>query len=100
MCLTLSHKAIQKNQEATCLKTLYLTIILGFLFLFLQIKEYNDCAFEISDGAFASSFYLLTGLHGSHVLVGGLLLVHSVWRLKNYKFEKKRHHGFYLACVY
>jgi heme/copper-type cytochrome/quinol oxidase subunit 3 len=49
---------------------LIITIVLGSIFLMLQINEYRSCMYNISDGAYPSIFYMLTGLHGSHVFVG------------------------------
>ena len=50
------------------------TFLLGAIFLCTQINEYFKAGFSISDGAFASVFYGLTGLHGLHVFVGLTLL--------------------------
>ena len=49
---------------------LAITFLLGAMFLITQINEYFKAGFSISDGAFASVFYGLTGLHGAHVFVG------------------------------
>ena len=50
------------------------TFLLGAMFLITQINEYFKAGFSIQDGAFASVFYGLTGLHGAHVFVGLTLL--------------------------
>merc|ERR1711959_651410 len=52
----------------------YLAYFAGLLFLFLQVCEYQLLCFYISDSFYASSFYLITGLHFSHVIVGIILL--------------------------
>jgi cytochrome c oxidase subunit 3 len=46
------------------------TILLAVSFLMIQIIEYKESSFNISDSAYASNFYILTGLHGMHVFVG------------------------------
>merc|ERR1711861_68007 len=67
---------------ATCLCCAYL---LGLLFLFMQVCEYQLLCFYISDSFFASSFYLITGLHFSHVIVGIVLLGFVFTSLYNVK---------------
>lgn len=56
------------------------SVFLGFSFLNLQLTEYRENAFAINDGMYGSVFYLLTGLHGLHVLAGALAL--SVFALR------------------
>merc|ERR1712216_376633 len=63
----------------------YLTYFTGLLFLFLQIYEYQLLYFYISDSFYASSFYLITGLHFSHVIVGVILLGLTFTSLYNVK---------------
>jgi cytochrome c oxidase subunit 3 len=47
-----------------------LTIVLGLLFIVLQGLEYYESTFNLQDGVYTSAFFLLTGLHGCHVIVG------------------------------
>jgi cytochrome c oxidase subunit 3 len=54
---------------------LSLTVFLGLLFVFYQYLEYSEAAFTISDSAFGSIFYLATGFHGFHVLLGAAFLL-------------------------
>merc|ERR1712188_169058 len=61
------------------------TYLLGLLFLFMQIYEYQLLCFYISDSFFASSFYLITGLHFSHVIIGVILLNLTFTSLYNVK---------------
>ena len=64
---------------------LHFTLILGFLFERIQWFEYLHCSFSISDGIYGTTFFLLTGLHGFHVLVGVFLLLFCLMSI-NYDF--------------
>lgn len=85
---------------------LALTIVLGFTFLGIQIFEYKELVTVDSIGpstsAFSSVFFSLTGLHGSHVLVGGILLVIMLTRTfrGHYSAEPDKHVGFRTMSVY
>ncbi len=59
---------------------LAVTVILGFSFLVLQAIEYGEAAFTFTDGIYASAFYMATGFHGFHVLVGALMLAVMFFR--------------------
>lgn len=78
----------------------YLGLFLGYLFYVIQINEYRHLSFGISDSVYAGSFYLLTGFHGFHVVIGITFLVYQVMRLINWEFTRERHLGFSLAMVY
>lgn len=71
---------------------LALTFVLGLAFLGNQVREYRDLHFGIGENAYASLFYLVTGLHGLHVLVG--LLLNLVVQAKAATGRLSReHHG-------
>ncbi len=70
LSVTLAHKSIDNNNFRGLLDGLLITILLGLTFLILQLNEYKTCMFNISDGAYPSIFYMLTGLHGTHVFIG------------------------------
>jgi len=53
----------------------FVTIILGIIFILLQATEYYEASYIIADGVYASVFYMLTGLHGSHVIIGIIFLI-------------------------
>jgi len=74
------HFIVGRNKKKSIFY-LMLTIILGFIFIYLQYFEYYSSFFTISDSVFGSSFYLLTGFHGVHVIIGVLFLVISLFRL-------------------
>lgn len=62
--------ALDNNQKNLCKLQLIITILLGFLFMWCQYLEYTGAPFTFSDSIYGSSFYLTTGFHGFHVLVG------------------------------
>jgi cytochrome c oxidase subunit 3 len=76
------------------------TFLLGSMFLFTQVNEYVKAGFSISDGAFASVFYGLTGLHGAHVFVGLTLLAIMNVRTWRRHFTPEAHMGVECAGIY
>jgi len=72
------------------------TIFYGFLFTIVQYYEYKMAPFSINDSIFGSLFFMLTGFHGIHVLVGSIFLVICLYRQINYQFTRIHHVG--LEC--
>jgi len=62
---------------------LKLTIFLGIVFTFFQGLEYIEAPFCIADSSFGSTFFIATGFHGLHVIIGSLFLLVSILRFKN-----------------
>nr|ALF99705.1 cytochrome oxidase subunit 3 [Sphaeropleales sp. YC001] len=88
-----------RRREHSLVKTyLAITIGLGALFVYGQYLEYTGAAFTISDGVFGSAFYLLTGLHGRHVIVGRRYL--RVCYFLIYSSSPKHHVSLALRRVY
>jgi len=77
-----------------------LTISLGSFFLCLQAAEYYFSSFTIACSSFGSSFYILTGFHGLHVLVGTLLLAGSLYRMRLGLLTMSRHSLFTFSVWY
>lgn len=75
-------------------------ILFGFLFLLIQEFEYLEFKVTISDGVFSSLFFLLTGFHGMHVLVGLLLLCTQADRIWSNHFSIQRSTGLSFAIIY
>lgn len=76
------------------------TLVLAILFTLLQISEYLEAPFNITDSVFGSSFFALTGLHGLHVIVGSIFIFVCFFRLLKYQFTKTHHLGFEFASWY
>jgi cytochrome c oxidase subunit 3 len=97
------HWAVQsiRRGNRTGLKAgLVLTIALGLAFLLTQMIEYAHVGFNTSDGAFASIFFGLTGLHGAHVFVGLSLLVFTAVRAFRGHFSPDHYHGVEIPGIY
>jgi cytochrome c oxidase subunit 3 len=76
------------------------TFLMGVTFLSTQVNEYAKAGFAIHDGAFASVFYGLTGLHGLHVFVGLTLLAIANIRTLRGHFSPQAHMGVEAAGIY
>jgi len=74
-------------------KGLIATIFYGFIFTLVQAYEYNVAPFSINDGILGSLFFVLTGFHGIHVLVGSIILAICLYRQINYHFTRRQHVG-------
>jgi cytochrome c oxidase subunit 3 len=78
--------------------SLIITIILALIFTALQGFEYITAPFTISDSVYGSSFYMATGFHGFHVLVGTIFLTVCLIRLYLNHFTTEHHFGFEAAA--
>lgn len=95
-----AHRAIITGHKTMILNTLYTAISLGILFSLLQFLEYGLTKFTINDGLYGSVFFMLTGLHGFHVIVGTTLLIISYFRTADSNFSTSHHIGFETAAWY
>nr|YP_010934958.1 cytochrome c oxidase subunit III [Bombus filchnerae]QTZ18839.1 cytochrome c oxidase subunit 3 [Bombus filchnerae]WKW52606.1 cytochrome c oxidase subunit 3 [Bombus filchnerae] len=98
--VTLSHYNMLNNKFNSSVNMLKLTIVLGFYFNFMQIFEYYNSFFCINDSIYGSIFYLSTGFHGFHVLVGTLMLFYSLIRMLNNHFSPTHHINFEFSIWY
>jgi len=97
---TWAHHAIVSGDRKQTIIALVLTVLLGMSFTFLQGLEYIEATFNISDGVYGSTFYMATGFHGVHVIIGTLFLLVCLVRAIKYHFTPKHHFGFEAAAWY
>lgn len=98
--VTLCHHSIRAGSLVKALKGLSITLLLGILFTILQLVEYSEASFSISDGIYGSLFYVITGFHGFHVIVGTIFLVVAYVRLICGHFSQNHHFGFESGAWY
>jgi cytochrome c oxidase subunit 3 len=70
---------------------------LGLVFTALQAMEYYEAPFTIADSVYGSTFFVATGFHGLHVIIGTLFLVVCLFRIFDHHFTKHHHNGFEAA---
>lgn len=100
VALVAAHRAIIAGCRPIVLNGLYIAISLGILFSWLQYLEYGLTRYTINDGLYGSTFFILTGLHGFHVLVGTCLLLIAYWRAVQNHFSRQHHALFEFAAWY
>ena len=98
--VTWAHHALIHGDRKGLKQGLWLTIILGALFSAVQAYEYSHAAFGFSGNIYGSTFYMATGFHGFHVLVGTIFLAVCLKRAYNGDFTPKHHFGFEAAAWY
>jgi len=98
--VTYAHHAITAGSKTEAVLGLILTVILAILFTMLQAFEYVSASFTISDGIYGSTFFMATGFHGFHVLIGTIFLFVGLVRLYLNHFTMQHHFGFEAAAFY
>jgi cytochrome c oxidase subunit 3 len=98
--ITWAHQLILVGNFYQTAYALAITINLALFFTGLQICEYIDANFDISDGIYGSVFFMLTGLHGSHVLVGTIFITVCLIRHFYKHFTRTHHIGLESAIWY
>jgi len=99
--VTWAHYGLLNGDRRALVRGLALTVVLGMLFTGLQAWEYSLAPFKFfGGGIYSSTFYLATGFHGFHVIVGTLFLAVCLWRANRGEFTVERHFGFEAAAWY
>jgi len=102
--LTIAHHALRAGHRGTTVLWMWITVLLGASFVGVQAYEYfhayTDLNLKLSSGPYGSTFFMLTGFHGLHVIVGMLMLLFITIRLMKGHFTPERHFGFEGAAWY
>lgn len=98
--VTRAHIYLLNGDKQKSLLWTLLTVVLGVYFSALQLYEYKSSTFTFADSAYGSVFFLATGFHGFHVLVGTILIGIRLTRLGKNHFSPQRHLNFELSCWY
>lgn len=93
------HRIINSNYTQT-IQRLFLTVTLGIYFTVLQAFEYWEAPFTISDSVYGRSFFIATGFHGIHVIIGTIFILIIIIRHINWHFSKNHHFGFEASAWY
>jgi len=98
--VTWSHHCLLSKKRIKTSITLVFTIILGIYFTFLQTTEYINSTFTIADSIYGSIFFVATGFHGIHVVIGTLFLIITLLRNIKTHFSNNHHLRFEIAAWY
>lgn len=98
--VTWAHHALQNGDRKTFINMLLFTIILGASFTGVQAYEYVHATFAFDENIYSSTFYMATGFHGAHVLIGTIFLTVCLFRGLKGHFKPDHHFGFEAAAWY
>ena len=98
--VTMAHHALIEGKNKDAARWLAVTVGLGIAFTGIQIYEYLHAPFGFTDGIYASAFYMATGFHGFHVLIGTIFLYVCWRRTVKGHFTPDSHFGFEAAAWY
>ncbi len=102
--VTWAHHALKKNNRSQLVLGLFLTVVLGFMFVGLQAYEYSHAYSELNlkmtSGIYGSTFYMLTGFHGFHVTMGATMLLIILIRSIKGHFTPDNHFAFEAVAWY
>lgn len=98
--VTVTHRALLEGDHVESLVRLFQTIVLGFYFIRIQRIEYDLSGFRIRDSVYGSVFFVTTGFHGLHVIIGTLFLTVCFFRLLRGHFRDNHHFGFEARAWY
>nr|QGK86784.1 cytochrome c oxidase subunit III [Siobla xizangensis] len=98
--ITWSHHSLMNENKKETMISLLFTIILGIIFSMLQKYEYNESPFTMADSIYGSTFFMATGFHGIHVLIGTSFMLINYYRLKFNHFSIFHHFGFEASAWY
>nr|QJT42834.1 cytochrome c oxidase subunit III [Empoascanara dwalata] len=98
--ITWAHNSLVNKNYSKMIQSTILTVILGIYFSILQLYEYIESPFCISDSVYGSTFFVATGFHGLHVIIGTMFILVSLSRMLKLHMSKKHHVGFEASAWY
>ncbi len=101
--ITWAHAALLQGNKRDLIRGLAFTILLGITFTSVQAYEYHHAfteMFKFSDNNYSANFYMATGFHGLHVIIGTIFLIVCLIRAKKDQFSVEHHLGFEFAAWY
>nr|YP_086847.1 cytochrome c oxidase subunit III [Rhineura floridana]AAT08496.1 cytochrome c oxidase subunit III [Rhineura floridana] len=98
--VTWAHHSIMEAKHKEATQALSITILLGLYFTALQAMEYYEAPFTISDSVYGTTFFVATGFHGLHVIIGSTFLLTCLLRQTKHHFTTSHHFGFEAAAWY
>jgi len=98
--VTWAHHALLNGDRKGLIQGLSVTVLLGLLFTAVQAYEYSHAAFGFSGSIYGATFYMATGFHGAHVIIGTAFLLVCLVRALRGDFTARQHVGFEAAAWY
>jgi cytochrome c oxidase subunit III len=98
--VTWAHHSLQTGDRKGMLWGLALTVLLGVLFTACQAYEYSHAGFQFAGHVYGSTFFMATGFHGMHVIIGTIFLIVVLFQARAGHFTPKQHFGFEAAAWY
>jgi cytochrome c oxidase subunit III len=102
--LTIAHHALIDNKRGKLKFWLFMTVLLGAIFMFTQgyeyVHAYKELNLKLTSGIYGSTFFMLTGFHGFHVTLGAIMLSVILFRIMKGDFTPEHHFGFEGAAWY
>jgi len=94
--ITYAHKALSAggNRKQDVLEGMIITVLLGVFFMICQLYEFRHAPFNINDSVYGSVFFMITGFHGLHVIIGTIFLTVNTARVAMNHFFSEVHLGF------
>jgi len=99
-CTWAHHAIAHENNRKDLVNGLIIAILLGALFTFFQAYEYSHAAFGFAGNIYGASFFMATGFHGAHVIIGTIFLFVCLMRALKGHFTPRQHVGFEAAAWY
>jgi cytochrome c oxidase subunit 3 len=94
------HALVHENNRKDVANGLILAVVLGLIFTGFQAYEYSHAAFGFSDNVYGANFFMATGFHGAHVIIGTIFLFVCYLRVRAGHFTQEKHVGFEAAAWY